>query len=112
MSAESFIVYYGLRWELGAAEGEQITLLERRRDPRQLAAVQHGLDFWWGRTTDEERYFVLLGRQVGPFGWEGESLVRLTDAEAAQLVTETRDRLRAAGFADEPAWYYQFEPDW
>jgi hypothetical protein len=112
MSAESFIVYYGLRWEVQATEKEQVTRLEKRQDPRQLGARQHGLDFWWGRTLDEETFFVLLGKQVGPFGFEGESLVRLNDAELEQITTKTRERLQAAEFADPPTWYYQFEPDW
>ncbi len=112
MSAESFVIYYGLRWEVHASEKEEITQLEKRLDRRQLVARQHELDFWWGCTIDEETFFVLLGKQVGPFGLEGEALVRLKDAEIEQLTTKTRERLQAAGFADPPAWYYQFEPDW
>jgi hypothetical protein len=29
-----------------------------------------------------------------------------------RLMEETKQKLRAAGFEDEPAWHYQFEPDY
>ncbi len=43
-----------------------IPLLE---DLRQVAARQHGLDCWWG-VTSEESYFLLLGTAIGNYGWE------------------------------------------
>lgn len=111
MSAELFIVFYGLRWEIDGTDNEHVLALEERKDPRQLAGRQHKLDFWWGQTAEDGRFYLLLGRQVGPFGAEGESFFRLTTSEADQIAAETRDRLQAAGFSEEPAWFFQFEPD-
>lgn len=109
MGANGFLVCYGLRWQVGAGE---VDLLERRQDPRQLAAKRHKLQSWWGVTTDQRTYFLLVGRLVGNFGWEGDHAARLTDAEAAAVVGETKARLKEAGFEEEPAWHYQFEPDY
>lgn len=110
MSANGFVVYYGLRWDVPSADREQLDLLEARRDPRQLAARQHKLKVWFGRA-DEHTFFVLFGAQVGNFGRENLAQLHLSDDEAARIVSETRERLTAAGFTDEPSWHFQFEPD-
>src|ERR1700722_15032921 len=104
MSAEAFHVCYGLRWDVDAANADELTSLEKRQDPRQLAAQRHMLDCWWGVTTDEGRYFVLVGKMIGSFGWEHEHAASLEDSELARLVEETKGRLRAAGFEETPAW--------
>jgi len=111
MGADAFHVAYGLRWEIDASSESEITLLERRQDPRQLAAKLHELDCWLGVTTDQERYFLLVGKLVGNFGWEGKHTATLGDAEQARLISETRAKLLAGGFESEPGWHYQFEPD-
>ena len=111
MGAEAFHVCYGLRWDIDATDEDAIALLERRSDPRQLAARRHDLDSWWGITTDEGLCFLLVGKLVGSFGWEGRHSAELGDQEVAGLAEEILPKLRAAGFAAEPAWHLQFEPD-
>jgi hypothetical protein len=112
MGAEAFHVCYGLRWDVDAAQEDEVTLLEKRQDPRQLAAKRHKLDSWWGATTDQRKYFFLVGKLIGNFGWEGEHSARLTEELMAAVVEETKTKLHAAGFIDEPSWHYQFEPDY
>lgn len=110
MSADAFHVCYGLRWEMDAHSPE-VVLLEARRDPRQLAARQHKLGMWWGMTATAGRFVLLIGYMAGHFGWEGDHAGGLTRADISRIMAETEDRLRLAGFQDEPAWYFQFEPD-
>jgi hypothetical protein len=112
MGADAFYVCYGLRWEVDADNENEVTLLVKRQDSRQVAACSHSLDSWWGVTTDQGRYFVLVGKLIGSFGWENEHTGRIADTELASLVEETKKQLRAAGFEGEPAWHYQFEPDY
>jgi hypothetical protein len=112
MGADSFHVCYGLRWEVNAGDEQEVTLLETRQHPRQLAARKHLLDSWWGVTTDQQRYFVLVGKLVGTFGWENKHASKLDDAAITRLVEETKEKLRAAGLTGTPAWHYQFEPDY
>lgn len=111
MGADAFHVCYGVRQEVDAGDAATVEALELRRHPWQVAAKQHQLRCWWGVTTDERRFFVLIGRMVGHFGWEGEAAGQLSDAEAAAVVAETAERLRAAGIEGRPAWHFQFEPD-
>ena len=106
-----FHVCYGIRWEVDASDAATVQLLELRQHPHQLAAKQHRLQTWWGVTTNEFRHFVLVGKFIGHYGWEGEPAGRLTDAEAAALVVATTQRLQAAGIEGQPAWHFQFEPD-
>ena len=112
MGADAFHVCYGLRWEVDAANEEEVTRLERRQDLRQVAARSHSLDSWWGVTTDQGRYFLLVGKLIGSFGWENEHTGRIEDTELMRLAEETKKKLRTAGFDAEPACHYQFEPDY
>ena len=111
MGADAFHVCYGVRREVHAADFATVESLELRRHPWQLAAKRHRLQSLWGATTDEQRFFVLVGWMVGHYGWEGDASGQLADAEAATFVAETTERLRAAGIEGRPAWHFQFEPD-
>ncbi len=111
MGADAFHVCYGVRREVDADDATTVESLELRRHPWQVAAKQHWLQSCWGVTTDERRFFVLVGRMVGRFGWEGESAGQLATAAADAVATETAERLRAAGIEGVPAWHFQFEPD-
>jgi len=112
MGADVFHVCYGLRWEVDAANEEEVSLLEERQDPRQIAAKNNKLDTWWGVTTDQGRYFLTVGKLVGNFGCEGNHTARLEDGEMARLMAEARQRLHAAGLEGEPAWHCQYIPDY
>jgi hypothetical protein len=111
VGADAFYVCYGIRRDVRKDDEATVKLLELRRHPCQLAAKQHDLVSWWGETIDEHAYFVLIGKVVRPFGWEGEAAGQYSNAEATALMSETAERLRAAGFEDTPAWHFQFEPD-
>ncbi len=93
MGADAFHVCYGVRMEVDASDAATVEALELRRHPWQVAAKQHRLRCWWGVTIDERRFFVLVGRMVGHYGWEGEPAGQLSDAETAALVAETAERL-------------------
>jgi hypothetical protein len=97
MSAEGFLVYYGLRWEFNVNDEEQLRALETRKDQRVQAARKHGLDSWWGRTEEEERYFLLIGKALGNFGWEGEHYVCFDDSQVQRILDDTKKMLQAAG---------------
>ena len=112
MGADAFHVCYGLRWEVDADNEQEVTLLEKRQDARLLAARKHKLDSWYGVTTNQRRYFVLVGTMIGNFGWEHEDAARLEDTDLARLMEETKQKLQAAGFEESAAWHYQFEPDY
>ncbi len=111
MGADAFYVCYGVRLVVDADDAPTTKALELRRHPWQVRAKNHGLDFWWGDTVDERQCFALIGRLVGQYGWEGEPYRELSGAEVDRVVTETAERLLAAGIEGQPAWHFQFEPD-
>ena len=57
------------------------------------------------------RYFLLIGKIVGHFGYEFDDCGDLEDAKAAHMMEETRERLSEAGFEARPGWHFQFSPD-
>lgn len=111
MGADAFHVCYGIRREVAASDAETLELLQRRRHPLQVAAKKHRLQCWWGVTSESRRFFMLVGRIVGQYGWEGDQAGKLDDSEVAAVAAETQERLRAAGIEGVPAWHFQFEPD-
>jgi hypothetical protein len=112
MGADVFHVCYGIRWDIDGSDEVEVERLEVRQDCRVRAARKHGLGHWWGSTADEGRYFLLVGTFIGHFGWEGKTaVVRHGDAELVRVMEKTKRKLQAAGFSEEPAWYFQFEPD-
>lgn len=111
MGAAVFHVCYGVRREIDADDSETVELLERRQHPWQLAAKCHRMQSWWGQTTNQHRYFLLVGRIVGQFGWEHSSAAQLGDSEVLALMAETSENLRNSDIDGQPVWHFQFEPD-
>ena len=65
MSAETFIAYFGLRFEL---EAEAIEDIELRSDRRIVAARKAGLDHYWGNFGEpHEKYLLFIGHKIGVY---------------------------------------------
>ena len=111
MGADAFYVCYGLRWEIVADTDEMAELLEARRDPRQIAAHRYHIKSWWCQTVDDGRSVLLIGEMVARFGWENDHDRRMEGPALLRTMEETQEKLRIAGFVDQPAWHFQFEPD-
>src|SRR5262249_184182 len=111
MGADRFHVFYGVRKVVNGRDTAIRDLLENRRHPWQIAARKFRLDCWWGNTGSESEYFILLGKQVGNYGFEAEREGKLSDSESTSMMAQTREKLRLSGIEDEPAWYFQYEPD-
>jgi hypothetical protein len=105
MGADAVVVFYGVKCvidvDADAAE-EQANELARR-------ARKHKLDEYFGRLTDGEPHFVLIGKEIGTFGVENDPEKSLPAAELQRIAMQTRERLVAAGFHDEPALLIQLD---
>jgi hypothetical protein len=112
VSAEGFVVYYGLRWDIRQDDEATVQALERREDQRIQSARRNGLETYWGRTEEEERYFLFVGRELGCFGREGQNSAQVEDETLLRILDETKRKLKAAGFLGLPALHCQFEPDY
>ena len=117
MSADNFLVYYGLRVDFGNWEDETIDeavieQLELEEHPLQVSAAQVGLDTWWGNfSLTTEHYLLFIGKELGMFGWESGLSVSLNDDELQAIIKETKAKLKQANLAGEPKLWMQFEPD-
>jgi hypothetical protein len=109
MSSDTFIAYFGVRFEISPDEIEGIEL---RSDPRVLAARKAGLKYYWGNFGGlQEKHALLVGSQIGILGPENSSEVRLSPNEAQASFDETTTKLKDAGFSEAPALYLMWQPD-
>ena len=66
MSADSCVVYYGLRYHVLL---EELEALETRTDPRVVAARKVGLRAYFGNfAAPDERFLLFIGAQIGVLG--------------------------------------------
>ena len=111
MSADGFLLYYGVRYTVSYQAEDELASLEEGTHPKLEAARKAGLQNWWGKMADEN-YFLLIGAQLGNFGWEGGDGYRcIEENDFATIVDTTKAKLRQAGFSQMPALHAQFEPD-
>ncbi|QOV89101.1 hypothetical protein [Humisphaera borealis] len=105
MGADAFYVYYGVRYEV--ASDEEAERLEMRQDARVAAARKVKLKFAFGRLTDGEPYFLLIGHEIGRFGAQDASEAVLSDDQLRGIFEETKRKLADAGFRDVPRLVFQ-----
>lgn len=109
MSAESTLVFYGIRFEIST---EDLEALETNSHPLIKKARSSGLQFYGGNFAEpDEKYYLFVGLKFGVLGAENADEVTITDGEFATAVQKTRERLAASTFDGEPRLYIQRMPD-
>jgi hypothetical protein len=109
MSASTCIIYFGLRFDVSAAD---IETLETRSDTRVVAARKAGLKFYWGNFgAPGERYILFVGAQVGIMGPENQAEVHLSAVEVEAMFAAVRAKLMAAGLDGEPRLHVLWQPE-
>ena len=109
MSAESCIVFYGLRFEIAPGEIEG---LETRADPRMVAARKAGLKTYWGNfRAPGDRYSLFVGALLGDMGPEGRAEIALSEADMRTMSDTVRSKLAQAGFHGTPGLHVQWRTD-
>lgn len=109
MSAETFIAYFGLRFEVGPEEVEGV---EGRTDRRVVAARRAGLKCYWGNFGGLEEYHLLfIGAELGKLGAENSESVNIPLGALQEIIEVTKAKLIEAGFEDAPSFHLQWEPD-
>ena len=106
MGADAFIAFYGLRYTL--SDGE-LDAVEQRTDHRVIAARRVKLQTSFGRLTDGEPHFLLVGTRLGVFGVENESARSVDGGELQKIMSDTATKLREAGLSGVPGLHLQFE---
>jgi hypothetical protein len=101
MGADVFYLYYGVVRRI-PLHSEEISQLSDDNHPIYGLAFDHKLHVTWGVIWEGEPAFLLIGTQIGVYGAENSSHSGLSDAEMDQVRRETRVKLKAAGFDEEP----------
>lgn len=109
MSSDTFIAYFGLRFEIDADEAEAV---EDRSDARVVAARKAGLKYYWGNFGGiEERYLLFIGEEVGILGNENAGEVSLPLNDPRLSVDTVREKLATAGLRGAPELHLSWQPD-
>lgn len=109
MSSDTFIAYFGLRFELSSDEAEAVEL---RSDPRVVSARKAGLKYYWGNFGGlKERYLLFVGEQIGILGDENSGEVSLPLNDARLSFDATKEKLEMAGLSGTPELHLSWQPD-
>ena len=109
MSAESCLVFFGIRFEItadqiGAFEHRSASLIQSARS----AGLQH---FWANFDSPNEKYYGFVGYALGIMGGEHAVEVILAEADLRKTIEETKIKLCKAQIDGEPRLYIQCLPD-
>jgi len=108
MGADSFIAFYGIKFELDPDNEEELDACDTDADPRCLQARRAGLETFTGRMTEGEDYFLYVGRRVAWLGIEHDQHLRQSAEQLASVAADVKAKLRAADFAQPPELHFQF----
>jgi len=102
MGADAFYVYFGVKRLIAKDDELQVRMLEEGKHPLQSIAKAHTLQVAWGRLTDGEDYFLLIGEEIGRFGVEGVLQREVPRGDLQDLMKKTDGRLKAAAILELP----------
>lgn len=109
MSVENSLCFFGVRFDLDRAAME---LVEARAHPLVRLARANKLHVYYGdMNRPMERFQLFIGHLFANLGLEGAAEVSLTAEELTRTMSETAERLWAAGIPGEPRMWFQHEPD-
>lgn len=109
MSAESVVIYYGLKFPV---REEEVKALQKEEHSYQVTARKLGLDCYWGDfSIYEEEYCVFIGKEIGRMGAEYDWNQEISEPELARVIKTTKATLKEAGFKEEPKLLMHFQPD-
>ncbi|MGC4007079.1 MAG: hypothetical protein QM811_29730 [Pirellulales bacterium] len=106
MGADAFIAFYGVRYILTDAE---LDAVEEKTDARVVAAKRTNLQAHFGRLTDGQPWFLLVGTRLGVFGSQNESQRSLNASQLEHVMRDTVAKLEMARLQGEPMLYLQYE---
>lgn len=109
MSSDTFIAYFGLKFE---ASPDEVEAIELRSDQRVAAARRAGIKYYFGDFGgSEESNLLFVGSQLGIIGPENSSSVEIELDQLQQLIDKTKSALADAGFEGVPSLHLQWQPD-
>jgi hypothetical protein len=109
MGADAFFGFFGIKFALDPDDEEAIGAVESGTDPRCVKAKRADLQTHFGQMTEGEDCFLYVGQRLAWLGLEHDSHVELGIEQIGELQTRVGAKLVEAGFAEKPAFHFQFE---
>lgn len=109
MGADYFLAFYGIKLSIDSDDEAEQESCALGTDARCVRAKAAGLQTHTGRMTEGEDYFLYIGRKLATLGLEAESHAVLPIASIVAIAHDTAERLKHAGFTQEPALHLQLE---
>src|SRR5437867_10530410 len=109
MGADRVYFYFGVKRTIALRDEDQIRQLEEDTHPLNDLAYDNKLHFTWGCLTDGADYFLLIDHELGCFGVEGIDETYYTEAQLADIVAKTKERLRSARILEPPTFIVQLQ---
>ena len=108
MGADSFIAFYGIKFELDPDDEDELDACDTDADPRCQRAKRAGLETFTGRMTEGEDYFLYIGRRLAWLGIEHEQHLSQSAEQLSSAVADVKAKLQAAGSVQPPELHFQF----
>ncbi|MBT2243597.1 hypothetical protein JQK15_08595 [Sphingobium sp. BHU LFT2] len=109
MSSAACVAFCGLRYEVTAAEVDQ---LERNTDPRQILSKQVGLSSYWGNFGGQaDRFVLFVGKKLTVLGPENDMAAAFTAERLLTITSDTAKRLKEADLRGEIGLFLEWLTD-
>ncbi|MGM9480054.1 hypothetical protein ACS5PN_02570 [Roseateles sp. NT4] len=108
MGADSFIAFYGVKFELDPDNEDELDACDTDADPRCVQAKRAGLETFTGRMTEGEDYFLYVGRRLAWLGIEHDPHQARSAEQLSAVVEDVKAKLQVAGFSESAELHFQF----
>lgn len=108
MGADSFVAFYGIKFELDPDNEDELDACDTDADARCVRARRAGLETFTGRMTDGEDYFLYIGKRLAWLGIEHDQHRTQSAEQLAGVATDVEAKLKAADFSEPPEIHFQF----
>jgi hypothetical protein len=109
MGADYFLAFYGIKVALDPDDEIEQEACGLGTDPRCIRAKSAGLQTHAGRMTEGEDYFLYICRRLASIGVEADPHTAHSIAGVVAIAHDTAQRLKDAGFTEQPAMHLQLE---
>jgi len=110
MGADSFKVFFGLRFNINYQNKDEMEGLDNESDSRIKLAKKLKLEWFTGGSFEED-YHLFIGRTIGDFGREYNYHKEVDIRKLKESCNNVSRNVRKAGFKEKPMLHFQFFGD-
>ena len=109
MSADSFLVFAGIRLEIDISDEDAVASVESETDTRMVNARQAGLSYY--TALNGEEFLLFIGEKIGLLGGEHIDHQTIDPQSLKEVFEGLTKKLQDAGFTERPELHFQFLAD-